>query len=82
MRLNRYLASAGLGSRRGCEELIREGRVTVNGKICTDLSTTVGDGDFVKVGNSVRYTRKDLDMFVQRGAKDTTGQDHQLHPSV
>jgi hypothetical protein len=37
--------------------------------------------EFVKVGNSVRYTREDLDMFVQRGAKDTTGQDYQQHPS-
>ena len=49
MRLNRFLASAGLGSRRGCETLIREGRVTINGKICEDLSTTVGEEDFVKV---------------------------------
>ncbi len=31
MRLNRYLASSGLGSRRSCEELIRQGRVEVNG---------------------------------------------------
>jgi len=38
--------------------------------------------EFVKIGNSVRYTREDLDMFVQRGAKDTTRQDHQPHPSV
>jgi 23S rRNA pseudouridine2605 synthase len=49
MRLNRFLASAGLGSRRGCETLIREGRVTVNGQICTDLATTVGSEDSVKV---------------------------------
>lgn len=31
MRLNRFLAGAGLGSRRSCEELIREGRIDVNG---------------------------------------------------
>ena len=37
--------------------------------------------EFVKVGNSVRYTREDLDMFVQRGAKDAIGLDHQPHPS-
>lgn len=30
MRLNRYLAACGLGSRRGCEDLIRSGRVLVN----------------------------------------------------
>ena len=50
MRLNRFLATAGLGSRRGCETLILEGRVTVNGQICTDLATTVTEDDFVKVG--------------------------------
>lgn len=32
MRLNRFLAGAGLGSRRSCEELIRQGRVEVNGE--------------------------------------------------
>ena len=50
MRLNRFLATAGLGSRRGCETLILEGRVTINGKVCIDLSTTVSEEDFVKVG--------------------------------
>ncbi|MCD6462068.1 MAG: rRNA pseudouridine synthase, partial [Thermoplasmata archaeon] len=32
MRLQRYLASCGLGSRRKCEVLIEEGRVRVNGQ--------------------------------------------------
>lgn len=49
MRLNRFLAAAGLGSRRGCEELIREGRVAINGRVCTALATEVRDEDFVKV---------------------------------
>lgn len=55
MRLNRHLSSCGLGSRRGCEQLIRDGRVILNGKICTNLSTTVTDSDDVVVdGNKVR----------------------------
>ncbi|WP_081888108.1 pseudouridine synthase [Verrucomicrobium sp. BvORR034] len=55
MRLNRYLSSCGLGSRRGCEQLVRDGRVILNGKICTNLSTTVTDSDDVVVdGNKVR----------------------------
>lgn len=33
MRLNRFLASAGLGSRRSCEALIRAGRIEVNGQV-------------------------------------------------
>lgn len=49
MRLNRYLATCGLGSRRGCERLILDGRVTINGNPCTDLTSRVGEGDQVKV---------------------------------
>jgi len=32
-RVQKILSQAGFGSRRGCEKLIEEGRVTVNGKI-------------------------------------------------
>ena len=55
MRLNRFLALAGIASRRGSEEFIVSGRVTVNGKICTDLATQVADSDSIKVdGHLVR----------------------------
>ncbi|MCD6184130.1 MAG: hypothetical protein J7K01_07510, partial [Thermovirga sp.] len=33
LRLNRYLALCGLGSRRSVEDLIKSGRVKVNGKL-------------------------------------------------
>ena len=51
MRLNRFLASAGLGSRRGVEELITQGSVRVNGQVVTNLATTVLPTDSVKVGS-------------------------------
>jgi 23S rRNA pseudouridine2605 synthase len=51
MRLNRFLAQAGCGSRRACDALIREGRVTINGASVDDLATQVAPGDHVKVGN-------------------------------
>ena len=41
MRLQKYLAGAGVASRRGSEELIAGGRVRVNGEVVTKLGTTV-----------------------------------------
>jgi len=41
LRLNRYLASCGLGSRRKCEALITDCRVAVNGRMAFELSTVV-----------------------------------------
>lgn len=49
MRINLYLAKAGLGSRRSCETLIQEGVVTINGKTVQNLATQVEPGDQVKV---------------------------------
>ncbi|MBR5318123.1 MAG: rRNA pseudouridine synthase [Peptococcaceae bacterium] len=43
-RLQKYLASAGVASRRASETLMKEGRVSVNGKIVTELGTKVTPG--------------------------------------
>jgi 23S rRNA pseudouridine2605 synthase len=48
VRLNAYLARAGIASRRGAEELIRTGRVTVNGEV-VGLATFVEGEDRVEV---------------------------------
>ena len=48
MRLNAYLARAGIASRRGAEALIRAGRVTVNGEVAC-LATFVEGEDRVEV---------------------------------
>jgi len=40
-RLQKVLAHAGIGSRRGCEELILQGRVTVDGQLVRELGTRV-----------------------------------------
>ncbi len=53
MRLNRYLAAAGLGSRRGVEALIQDGLVKINGQVIEDLGTVVGPEDVVKVGSRI-----------------------------
>ena len=53
MRLNRFLAAAGLGSRRSSEELILKGSVSINGSVCRDLSTRVLPEDDVRLSGRV-----------------------------
>jgi 23S rRNA pseudouridine2605 synthase len=48
-RLNKFLASCGVGSRRNCDELIQTGRVDVNGSPCINMSTRIIPGDHVRV---------------------------------
>ena len=52
-RLNKYLASCGVGSRRGCDVLIQGGHVIVNGEVLINPGYRVQPGDFVKMGNRV-----------------------------
>ena len=47
MRLQVYLAHAGVASRRACEKIIAEGRVFVNGTLVTDMGSKVRAGDTV-----------------------------------
>lgn len=49
MRINKYLASANVASRRKAEEFVLNGRVTVNGKMINSLSTDVAESDIVCV---------------------------------
>jgi 23S rRNA pseudouridine2605 synthase len=49
MRLGKFLASAGVASRRASEEIVRAGRVTVGGAVVTDPARDVGAGDLVTV---------------------------------
>ena len=49
-RLQKMMAAAGIGSRRTCEEMIRDGKVQVNGQIVTELGTKVDPSqDYIRV---------------------------------
>ena len=50
MRINKYLAECGIASRRRSEEIILDGKVSVNGKIVTNLATEIEQSDTVSVG--------------------------------
>ena len=56
MRLQKYLASCGVASRRNAEKIILDGRVTVNGETITELGTQVDEGaDTVCVDGKAVY---------------------------
>lgn len=60
-RLQKLLSRAGVASRRHAEGIIAEGRVTVNGKIITELGTKADlDRDHVKVDGKLLRAPKDL----------------------
>jgi len=48
MRINKYLASCGLGSRRSSEQLILSGKISKNGRKVLELSEKVEEGDKVE----------------------------------
>lgn len=72
MRLNRFLAAAGLGSRRSCEELILRGSVSVNGAYVRDLATRISDGDDVRVHGRSVHTIAARTILLNKPAGYTT----------
>lgn len=58
MRINKYIAHAGVASRRKAEELIKQGLVTLNGQMVTELATTVKSGDRVEVEGQPIYNEE------------------------
>ena len=52
IRLNKYIAQAGVASRRRADELIAYGKVRINGKVVRELGTIVQPGDKVDVSGT------------------------------
>jgi 23S rRNA pseudouridine2605 synthase len=68
MRLNRFLAAAGVGSRRHCDELISAGRIAINGKTCTDFSAQPCGRDHVKVDGRLVQAAPPLTIMFHKPA--------------
>jgi 23S rRNA pseudouridine2605 synthase len=82
MRLNAFLARAGIASRRGADELIKSGRVTVNGE-AGQLNTVVGAHDLVAVdGKEVARQRLRYVLLHKPAGVVTTARDPQGRPTV
>ena len=63
IRLNKFLANAGLGSRREADNLIKMGLVEINGKITTEMGYQVKPNDKVKYDGS-RVKNSALDYIL------------------
>lgn len=82
MRLNAYLARAGVASRRAADELIKAGRVTVNGRR-GELNTFVSSGDAVQVdGREVGKQRLRYVLLHKPRGTITTARDPRGRPTV
>ncbi len=67
MRINQYLASCGITSRRKAEELVLNGRVKINGLVNTSLSTVVNTGDLVELdGKKVSLEEKKVYIMLNK----------------
>lgn len=84
MRLQKYLAMAGVASRRAAEEIILDGRVCVNGEKCTTLGTKVTENDTVTVdGEQINIeTKKYYIMLNKPVGYVTTVSDEEGRPTV
>ncbi len=68
MRLNRFLAASGVGSRRDCDKLIAAGRVRINGRPCTDFSAQPSTRDHVKVDGKLVHANQPLHIVINKPA--------------
>jgi 23S rRNA pseudouridine2605 synthase len=84
MRLGKYLATAGLASRRAAEEIVRAGRVTVDGSAVTDPARDVTSDDVIEVdGRPVSTARERVVYALNKPAGVvSTARDPQGRPTV
>ena len=73
MRLQKYLAMCGVAARRKCEEIIREGRVAINGETVTEMGTLVQEGDVVTLdGERIQPEEKKVYILYHKPAGEVT----------
>ena len=67
VRINKFLAQCNLGSRRFVESIIKDGLISVNGKIVTDLTYNIDlEKDLVKYnGEEISATQKKIYIMNQ-----------------
>ena len=82
-RLNKYIASTGLCSRRKADDLISEGKVCVNGKVITEMGFYVREKDKVTVdGKSVKPQNLEYYRFYKPAGYITTQDDEKGRKTI
>jgi len=66
LRLNRYIANAGICSRREADELIAAGEISVNGKVVTEMGHKVLKTDVVKYGKKLLNPEKMVYVLINK----------------
>lgn len=67
MRLNKYIAQAGISSRRKADQLIKNGNVKVNGLVMSEMGYIVNDGDVVEVnGRTIKPANKKIYIMLNK----------------
>lgn len=69
MRLNKFISHNTNYSRREADELIKQGKVSVNNRIVSELATNVSEDDKVKIGGRFVKLKKDFTMIVYHKQK-------------
>jgi len=84
VRINKFIASSGICSRREADELIEKGKVKVNGKIITELGFSVDDKkDKVEVeGKLIRSVKLDYYKFYKPAGYITTSDDEKGRKTI
>ena len=82
MRINKYIASSGLCSRRKAEEYIKKGQVTINGIIAT-LSSTVENSDEVLLnGKKIEINNNDIVLLFNKPKGITCTTEHKVKDNI
>ncbi len=66
IRLNKYIANAGICSRRDADTLIETGAITVNGAIVTELGTKVMPTDEIRYGDKILQREKPVYLLLNK----------------
>ena len=66
IRLNKYISKSGICSRRAADELIKKGKVKVNGELCKELGTKVHLDDKIMVNSIIIRPEKKIYVLLNK----------------